>query len=118
MEYAVCLDARKPKGIYAQVTTLRAQPEKGRGGEDLAHCLTHLWADADFGTIGHKPGLDDLPAPSDAEAVAKVVTESPMPEPSGWTNSGSGYNPLWLLARRASSGTTKTAPMSRSSPAA
>lgn len=98
VEYAVSLDSRRPKGIYAQVTTLRENPEKGRGGEDLAQALTHLWADGDFGTIGHKPGPDDLPAPPDAEAIAKVVAESPLPEPSGWTNSGGGYNPVWLLA--------------------
>lgn len=96
--YAVELDSRQPKGVYAQVTTLREHPAKGRGGEDLAHCLTHLWADGDFGTIGHKPGPDDLPAPPDSDAVSKVVVESPMPEPSGWTLSGGGYNPAWLLA--------------------
>jgi hypothetical protein len=96
-EYAVKLDKRQPKGIYTQVTTLREDPTKGRGGEDLAHALTHLWADGDFGTIGHKPGLDDLPAPPDEDAVAKVVTESGLPEPSGWAHSGGGFNPVWLL---------------------
>lgn len=97
-EYAVELDHRQAKGVYAQVTTLHTKPAKGRGGEDLAFGLTHLWADGDFGTIGHKPGPDDLPAPPDAEAVAKVVAESVLPEPSGWTNTGGGYNPVWLLA--------------------
>lgn len=97
-EYAVKTDKRQPKGIYTQVTTLREHPAKGRGGEDLAHALTHLWADGDFGTIGHKPGPDDLPAPPDEDAVAKVVTESGLPEPSGWVHSGGGYNPVWLLS--------------------
>ncbi|MFF3891799.1 hypothetical protein ACFYY3_01065 [Streptomyces sp. NPDC001812] len=97
-KYAVQLDRRRPKGIYAQVTTLRERPEKGRGGEDLAHALTHLWADGDFGTRGHKPGPDDLPAPPDEDAVAKVVSECGLPEPSGWVHSGGGYNPVWLLA--------------------
>ncbi|MFD3525056.1 hypothetical protein [Streptomyces sp. NPDC058653] len=97
-EYAVKLDKRQPKGIYTQVTTLRERPAEGRGGEDLAHALTHLWADGDFGTIGHKPGPDDLPAPPDEDAVAKVVAESRLPEPSGWVHSGGGYNPVWLLA--------------------
>lgn len=97
-EYAVKLDKRRPTGIYTQVTTLREHPSKGRGGEDLAHALTHLWADGDFGTIGHKPGPDDLPAPPDEDAVTKVVTESGLPEPSGWAHSGGGYNPVWLLA--------------------
>lgn len=98
VKYAASLDARSPKGIYAQVTTLREEPAKGRGGEDLAHALTHLWADGDFGTIGHKPGLDDLPAPPDIDAVAKVIAESGLPEPSGWTMSGGGFNPVWMLA--------------------
>lgn len=96
--YAVRLDKRRPKGIYAQVTTLRENPAKGRGGEDLAHTLTHLWADGDHGTIGHKPGLDDLPAPPDEDAVRKVIEESPLPEPSGYVRTGGGYNPVWMLA--------------------
>ncbi|MFF4356900.1 hypothetical protein [Streptomyces sp. NPDC001604] len=98
VEYAVKLDRRRAKGIYAQTTTLRENPREGRGGEDLVHALTHLWADGDFGTIGHKPGPDDLPAPPDADAVAKVVAESGLPAPSGWSYSGGGCNPVWLLA--------------------
>lgn len=98
VKYAVQLDARSPKGIYAQVTTLREEPVKGRGGEELAHAVTHLWADGDFGTIGHKPGLDDLPAPPDMDAVIKVVANSGLPEPSGLTLSGGGCNPVWMLA--------------------
>ncbi|QKW41716.1 YfjI family protein [Streptomyces microflavus] len=96
--YAVQLDKQKPKGIYTQVSTLSKKPATGRGGEDLAHTLTHLWADGDFGTVGHKPGPDDLPAPPNADAVAKVVGESKLPEPSGWTYSGGGANPVWMLA--------------------
>lgn len=96
--YAVKLDGQRPMGIYTQVTTLRERPARGRGGEDLAHALSHLWADGDFGTVGHKPGLDDLPAPPDADAVVKVVAESGLPEPTGWTCSGGGYNPVWMLA--------------------
>lgn len=97
-EYAVAMDRRGAKGVYAQTTTLREKPAEGRGGEDLAYGLTHLWADGDYGTIGHKPGLDDLPAPPDAEGVEKVVAESGLPAPSGWVHTGGGYNPVWLLA--------------------
>ncbi|WP_328757486.1 hypothetical protein [Streptomyces sp. NBC_00271] len=97
--YAVTLDRRRPKGVYAQVTTLGEKPAEGRGGEGLAFGLTHLWADGDFGTIGHKPGPDDLPAPPDPESVEKVVTESGLPTPSGWAHTGGGYNPVWLLAK-------------------
>ncbi|MFF7200488.1 YfjI family protein [Streptomyces sp. NPDC008141] len=96
--YAMQLDQRKPQGIYVQVTTLREDPPSGRGGEDLAHTLTHLWADGDYGTVGHKPGPDDLPAPPDIESVAKVVAESSLPAPSGWSYSGGGANPVWMLA--------------------
>lgn len=64
----------------------------------MAYGLTHLWADGDYGTIGHKPGLDDLPAPPDAEGVEKVVAESGLPTPSGWVHTGGGYNPVWMLA--------------------
>ncbi|QJS13221.1 hypothetical protein HKX69_30045 [Streptomyces argyrophyllae] len=97
-DYVLQLDRRRPKGIYAQVTTLRDKPTEGRGGEDLTYGLTHLWADGDFGTIGHKPGPDDLPAPPNPEAVEKVVSESGLPTPSGWAHTGGGYNPVWLLA--------------------
>ncbi|MFJ2719023.1 hypothetical protein [Streptomyces sp. NPDC087437] len=97
-EYVVALDKRAAKGVYAQVTTLREKPAEGRGGEDLAFGLTHLWADGDYGTIGHKPGPDDLSAPPDAEGVQKVVSESGLPTPSGWAHTGGGYNPVWVLA--------------------
>ena len=104
VQYVSELARRKAKGVYAQSTTLREHPpigpdgKQGRGGEDLAYGLTHLWGDGDYGTIGHKPGPDDLPAPPDAEAVAKVVAESGLPTPSGWVNTGGGYNPVWLLS--------------------
>ncbi|MGW8746513.1 YfjI family protein [Streptomyces sp. NPDC055794] len=97
-DYAVALDKRAAKGVYAQVTTLREKPAEGRGGEELAYGLTHLWADGDYGTVGHKPGPDDLPAPPDTEGVQKVVAESGLPTPSGWAHTGGGYNPVWVLA--------------------
>ncbi|WP_326787853.1 hypothetical protein [Streptomyces sp. NBC_00151] len=98
VQYASTLDKRSAKGVYAQSTTLSEKPAEGRGGEGLAYGLTHLWADGDYGTVGHKPGPDDLPAPPDAEGVEKVVAESGLPTPSGWVHTGGGYNPVWLLA--------------------
>lgn len=98
VQYVSELDRRKAKGVYAQSTTLRERPAEGRGGEELAYGVTHLWADGDYGTFGHSPSLDDLPAPPDPDAVAKVVNESGLPTPSGWAYSGGGYNPVWLLA--------------------
>ncbi|MFR9796588.1 hypothetical protein ACL02U_11890 [Streptomyces sp. MS06] len=95
--YVADLDTRTPKGIYAQVTTLREHPAKGRGGKDLAHALTWLWADGDYGTIGHKPGPDEMPHPIDADHVREIVTSSGLPHPSGWVDTGGGCNPVWTL---------------------
>ncbi|MER5892307.1 YfjI family protein [Streptomyces sp. NPDC001876] len=97
VQYVIQLDTRQPKGIYAQVTTLRERPEKGRGGKDLAHGLTFLWADGDFGNVGHKPGPDEMPHPDDADHVREIVASSQLPEPSGWVLSGGGFNPMWML---------------------
>ncbi|MFD5632514.1 hypothetical protein, partial [Streptomyces sp. NPDC127072] len=102
--YVSDLERRQPKGIYAQVTTLREHPpvgpdgKSGRGGKDLAHGLTLLWADGDYGNIGHKPGLDDMPHPADADHVQEIVLASGLPAPSGWWHSGGGFNPIWALA--------------------
>ncbi|MFE2311628.1 hypothetical protein ACFXC8_00255 [Streptomyces sp. NPDC059441] len=98
VRYVTDLDARFPKGIYAQVTTLREHPAKGRGGKDLAHALTWLWADGDYGRLGHKPGLDDMPHPIDADHVREIVTSAGLPDPSGWVDTGGGCNPVWTLA--------------------
>lgn len=98
VRYVTELDTRSPKGIYAQVTTLRDHPTKGRGGKDLAHALTWLWADGDYGQIGHKPGPDEMPHPIDADHVREIVASSGLPEPSGWIDTGGGCNPAWTLA--------------------
>lgn len=98
VRYIADLDARGPKGIYSQVTTLREHPAKGRGGKDLAHALTWLWADGDYGQIGHKPGPDEMPHPIDADHVREIVTSAGLPEPSGWVDTGGGCNPVWTLA--------------------
>lgn len=95
--YVMQLDQRRAKGIYTQVTTLREAPEKGRGGKELAHAVSWLWADGDFGSLGHKPGPDDLPHPVDAEHVREIVLASGLPEPTGWVLSGGGCNPVWML---------------------
>lgn len=98
VRYVADLDARNPKGIYAQVTTLRDHPAKGRGGKDLAHAVTWLWADGDYGHIGHKPGPDEMPHPIDADHVKEIVAASGLPDPSGWVDTGGGCNPVWTLA--------------------
>jgi hypothetical protein len=98
VRYVTDLDTRAPKGIYAQVTTLRDHPTRGRGGKDLAHALTWLWADGDYGQIGHKPGPDEMPHPIDADHVREIVTSAGLPDPSGWVDTGGGCNPVWTLA--------------------
>lgn len=98
VRYVTDLDTRSPKGIYAQVTTLRDHPTRGRGGKDLAHALTWLWADGDYGQIGHKPGPDEMPHPIDADHVREIVTSAGLPDPSGWVDTGGGCNPVWTLA--------------------
>ncbi|MFI6662525.1 YfjI family protein [Streptomyces sp. NPDC050523] len=98
VRYVIALDRRKPEGIYYQSTTLRERPPKGRGREADAYCLTHLWADGDYGTVGHQPGLDDLDAPPHAEATLKVYDEAGLPQPTGYAKSGGGLNGIWLLA--------------------
>ncbi|MEU0369083.1 hypothetical protein ABZ070_02265 [Streptomyces sp. NPDC006283] len=95
--YVLQLDARQAKGIYTQVTTLHTAPEKGRGGKELAHAVSWLWADGDFGSLGHKPGPDELPHPLDADHVREIVHASGLPEPTGWVLSGGGCNPVWML---------------------
>lgn len=96
-QYVMHLDQRAPKGIYAQVTTLREHPARGRGGKQLAHGLTFLWADGDYGTTGHKPGADDMPHPLDTDHVRSIVDATGLPAPTGWIHSGGGLNPIWAL---------------------
>lgn len=49
-------DKQRPTGIYFRTTMLPPDYEKtGRGGADDAHALAFLWADLDYGTVGHKP---------------------------------------------------------------
>ncbi|MFJ4672997.1 hypothetical protein [Kitasatospora purpeofusca] len=98
VQYVLDLDKSSPKGIYAQVTTLRENPRSGRGGENLAYALSYLWADGDFGTTGHSPSPDDLPHPPNEAAVRQIVADSGLPVPSGWAHSGGGLNPVWMLS--------------------
>src|SRR5690606_723782 len=72
-------------------------PAKGRGGKDLDHALTWLWADGDYGTLGHKPGPDEMPHPIDADHVRDSVPSSGLPEPSHWPDTRGGCNPVWTL---------------------
>lgn len=92
-------DKRSPQGIYLQSTLLGEHPAAGkRGGEAAVKTLTHFWVDGDYGTDGHKPGLDDLPHPPDGETVLQILRDSPLPTPTGYGRSGGGINGNWMLA--------------------
>jgi putative DNA primase/helicase len=92
-------DQAHPAGVYFRCTPLHPEGvEKGRGGERDAHALTFLWADVDYGTVGHKPGPNQLPLPPDEEAARKIIAALPIP-PSMLIHSGGGFYPLWLFER-------------------
>lgn len=83
--------------IYLRTTTLRAEPETGRGTSDDSAYLPGLWADLDFGTVGHKHADAGLPLPPDADAALSVIAASALPPPTLLVNSGGGLYPWWLL---------------------
>lgn len=91
------LDAAGAQGVYLRTTTL-ARPlgphERGSAADSLA--LPGLWADVDFGELGHKPGKG-LPLPPDAAEAWRIVAESGLPAPSLWVHSGGGLYPHWLF---------------------
>ncbi|EWT05049.1 hypothetical protein N864_07600 [Intrasporangium chromatireducens Q5-1] len=91
------LDRAGAQGIYLRTTTL-ARPleshERGTEADSLA--LPGLWADVDFGEVGHKPGRG-LPLPPSADEAWRIVSTSGLPEPSLWVHSGGGLYPWWLL---------------------
>ena len=98
---AATLDATGSQGVYHRATTLTALPGTGqRGGAEHAWALPGLWADADFGSLGHKHDptrTEGRPLPPDADAARQLVLESGLPHPSLWVHSGGGLYPWWLL---------------------
>jgi len=87
----------RPQGIYVRCTTLVA-PEAmtgRRGGESDSLALPFLWADLDFGTVGHKPANGALPLPPTAEDALKIIAD--LPTPSLIAHSGGGRYPIWQL---------------------
>jgi putative DNA primase/helicase len=87
-------DVDRPQGIYFRVTMLPPQGVKGgRGGSDDAHALPFLWADLDYGTVGHKPPAGGLPLPPDEEAALKIIAD--LPTPTLIVHSGGGLYPIW-----------------------
>lgn len=92
------LDATRPAGIYARVTSITDRPEK-RGGANISYTLPALWADIDIAGPGHKrpEGDDVVPLPADEQQARSIVAESGLPEPTMWIHSGGGLYPIWLL---------------------
>jgi hypothetical protein len=98
------LDAAGAQSIYLRVCTLKETPAGGRRGtasDSLA--LPGLWADVDFGMIGHKHDPEvhrcGLDLPPDASEARRIVEESGLPEPTLWVHSGGGLYPWWLFDR-------------------
>jgi putative DNA primase/helicase len=69
----------------------------GRGGEADSHALAFLWADVDYGTVGHKPVPGGLPLPPDEGAAREIIAK--LPTPTLIVHSGGGLYPLWLFER-------------------
>jgi putative DNA primase/helicase len=91
-------DASAPVGIYFRVTMLPPQGiKKGRGTADDARCLPALWADLDYGAVGHKPPKNGLPLPPTEEAAREIIAH--LPEPTIIVHSGGGLYPLWRFEK-------------------
>jgi hypothetical protein len=90
-------DRQKPVGVYFRVTMLPpAGPKgRGRGGAQDAHMLSFLWADLDYGTVGHQEPADGQPLPATEDDARNLITG--MPEPTLTVHSGGGLYPIWVL---------------------
>jgi hypothetical protein len=87
-------DIAQPVGIYFRVTALPVDGMQGkRGTTDDSIAVPFLWADVDYGTVGHKPAPGGLPLPPDEEAARKIITG--LPTPSLIVHSGGGLYPIW-----------------------
>jgi hypothetical protein len=91
-------DRDKPRGIYFRVTMLPpAWRRSGRGGANDSHMFPMLWADLDFGGVGHKPPKDGALPPTEDDA-RKIITDMGE-EPTYVVHSGGGLYPLWQFER-------------------
>lgn len=99
VDRVLALDHDGAKGIYLRATTINRQLDPwARGGASDSYALPGLWADVDFGTLGHK--IDEekqLPLPPNEEEARLIVETSGLPAPSLWVHSGGGFYPWWLL---------------------
>jgi hypothetical protein len=58
--------------------------------------MPFLWADLDYGTVGHKPPPGEN-LPPDADAARKIIAD--LPTPFLIVNSGGGLYPIWKFER-------------------
>lgn len=111
--YIKLIDRRQPKGVYARVTTLNRDIEKGRGGIEDTKEFTGFWGDLDITGPGHKFHVCDntpcsrenerghrvnhTPLIPGTEECLTVIEVTGLPAPTEWVHSGGGMYPWWLL---------------------
>jgi hypothetical protein len=88
----------KPIGIYFRVTMLPPDWAGKRGGANDSHMFPLLWADLDYGDVGHKPPAGKLPLPPTEDDARKIITDMGE-EPTYIVHSGGGLYPLWQFAQ-------------------
>jgi hypothetical protein len=88
----------KPVGIYFRVTMLPPDWRGKRGGANDSHMFPMLWADLDYGDVGHKPPASKLPLPATEDDARKVIGDMGE-EPTYIVHSGGGLYPLYQFER-------------------
>lgn len=100
VDQAEALDDLGAHSIWVRMTKMPRSAGSRKGGAKQTHAVPGMWADVDYGTMGHKhdPSKHDglvLPAGPD-EAMA-LIRASGLPEPTMIVDSGGGLYPLWLF---------------------
>jgi hypothetical protein len=88
----------KPIGIFFRVTMLPPDWRGKRGGANDSHMFPMLWADVDYGDVGHKPPAGKLPLPPTEDDARKIITDIGE-TPTYLIHSGGGLYPLWQFDR-------------------
>jgi hypothetical protein len=94
VQQAAAWDLQRPTGVYFRVTMLPAEGVvKGRGTADDATATNFMWADLDYGDVGHKAPPNGHPLPATETDARNLISH--MPEPTLWVHSGGGLYPIW-----------------------
>lgn len=83
----------KPWGVYHRLTTVRPVAT-GRGTAEDSIILPAIMMDLDLRGPGHASEA----YPESEEALREILSETGIPEPSTWVNSGGGRYPVWKLS--------------------